>query len=229
MFKPEAVKRSGLGLELGSVELVYDHPNGERGPAQDGQELLVKGRGAHAPVHYKEQQVRFPDCGFHLLQNLCRNDFRGIGDHAARVNDLHGRSAPVQHPINAIPRDAGLVPHDRLSLAAQAVEEGGLSYIGPSHDHRTGAALLRDPRPRRGHGFTRRSQGATKSMNETTDEHGSKLKIFRGLERNFPRSPEGVAHSGGRASNTQSTLEACAPGGGTLVAATPRRVNPSNP
>jgi len=62
-----------------------------------------------------------------------------------------------------------------------------------------------------------------------TDKHGSKPKIFRGLERNFPHSPEGVAHSGGRASNTQSTLEACAPRGGTLVAATPRRVNPSNP
>ena len=145
VFKPEAVKRSGLGLELGSVELVYDHPNGERGPAQDGQELLVEGRGAHAPVHYKEQQVRFPDCGFHLLQNLCRNDLRGIGDHAARVNDLDGRPAPVQHPINAIPRDAGLVPYDRLSLAAQAVEEGGLSYIGPSHHGHAKHFLLRNP------------------------------------------------------------------------------------
>jgi hypothetical protein len=41
-------------------------------------------------------------------------------------------------PVDAVARDAGLIADDGAPLPCNAIEEGGLSNIGPPHNHDCG-------------------------------------------------------------------------------------------
>src|SRR5580704_1613510 len=71
------------------------------------------------------------------MENLCGNVLLVVDDDAAGVNQFEMAALVFSLPVEAVAGDAGLVADNGASLSSDAIEECGLSNVGPAHnDHR---------------------------------------------------------------------------------------------
>ena len=73
---------------------------------------------------------------FGLVENLRRNVLLVVDHDAAGVDQLEAAAVVFGKPVNAVPRDAGLIADNGAPLSGNPIEKGGLSDVGPAHnDH----------------------------------------------------------------------------------------------
>ena len=82
---------------------------------------------------------------FGLLQDL-RGDVLVVVDHdAAGVDQFEAAAVVFGRAHDAVARDAGLIADNGAPLSGDAIEEGGLSYVGPAHDDHRGDGIGHEP------------------------------------------------------------------------------------
>ena len=64
-----------------------------------------------------------------------------MDDDAAGVDHLEAAAVVLGKPMDAVARDARLVADDGAPLSRDAIEEGGLSYVGPAHNDHCGNGI----------------------------------------------------------------------------------------
>ena len=79
-----------------------------------------------------------------LVQNLARDVLLVMDDDAAGVDQLEAAAVVFGRPMDAVARNARLVPDDGAPLSCDAIEEGGLSYVGPAHNDHCGSGIRHD-------------------------------------------------------------------------------------
>ena len=79
---------------------------------------------------------------FGLVQDLARDVLLVVHDDAAGIDQFEAPAVVFGSPMDTVARDAGFVADDGAPLSCDAVEKGGLSYVGPAHDDHRGNGFL---------------------------------------------------------------------------------------
>jgi len=69
-----------------------------------------------------------------LSKNLGRNEILCFGKDSAGIDDPNAAAAPFGITVQAISGNAGLVANNGTARPHDAIEQGGLAYIGPAYD-----------------------------------------------------------------------------------------------
>ena len=96
--------------------------------------FLVQRRDACARVDQEQGDIAIFDRRLRLETHPARQRLRVFVLITGGVDDGEVQPQKMRLALPPVARDARLVIHQRQLLADQAVEQGGLAYIGPSHD-----------------------------------------------------------------------------------------------
>ncbi len=137
LTEPERPQVGGVGLTAETVHLVGGQHDGLAGLAQQSYDGLVGVGGADLGVDDEDDRVG----GLDRVLGL-----RGHGGvdpedvllPAAGVDDLEPAPGPLGLVGHTVTRDAGLVLHDGLAAADDAVDESRLADVRPAHDGEDG-------------------------------------------------------------------------------------------
>jgi hypothetical protein len=136
------------GLAPGpSLGLVDDEQHGLAGAPHQIDDGGVLGDRAGPAVDHQGHGIGLADGERHLLRHLARQR-RGFAGQAAGVDDDGGALRPRRVAVQPVPRQAGIVGHQRVAGARQGVEQRRLADVGTADDGKD----------RQGHG-QRRSRG----------------------------------------------------------------------
>ena len=131
-------------MELGGGQVAFQpfalvHHQGHRlaGAAQLGGDGFVAAGEPFAGVHQIEDVIGFVDGAAHLAVHE-RFDAVAVAADAAGVHHHIGALAHPPEAVFTVAGEAGLVGHQGVAAAGEAVEEGGFADVGPPHqgDHR---------------------------------------------------------------------------------------------
>ena len=78
---------------------------------------------------------------FGLMQDLARDVLLVVDDDTAGVDQLEAAAVVFGRPMDPVARDPGLVADDGAPLSCDAIEEGGLSDVGPAHNDHCGSGV----------------------------------------------------------------------------------------
>jgi hypothetical protein len=73
-----------------------------------------------------------------LQEDLRRDVFLIVHDDAARIDQLETASVMLGRPMDTVACDPRLIADNSAPLSRNPIEEGGLSNVGPAHDHHCG-------------------------------------------------------------------------------------------
>ena len=78
---------------------------------------------------------------FRLVEDLRGNVLLVVNDDAAGIDQFKAAAIVFGKPVDAVARDAGLIADYRAPLPCNAIEEGGLSNVGPAHNDDCGNGM----------------------------------------------------------------------------------------
>jgi hypothetical protein len=78
---------------------------------------------------------------FGLMENLCGNILLVVDDDAAGVDQFEMAAFVFSLPVEAVASNAGLVADNGAPLSSDAIEECGLSNVGPAHNDHCGNGI----------------------------------------------------------------------------------------
>src|SRR5437879_2323922 len=151
------------------VELMDGQEKRTVGLAQQADKLEVRASYLRSTVDDHDDGCSFIQRHTRLAEDFCRDEILFFREDATRIDHAKPTATPFCVPVEAIPRDAGLVAHDGTPRTDDTVEERGLAYVRPAYD--------RDNRnPGRG-GVARVVNGlAQVAIIERSEEHTSELQ-----------------------------------------------------
>jgi len=130
----EAAEVFGGGGEGSGVNFVDGEEDGLAAAEEEAGESEV-GRGEFgAAVDDHDYCARFAEGGLGLAEDFGRDEGFVVGDDAAGVDDAGVAGLPLDEAVDAVAGDAGLVANDGTAGAGEAIEEGGLAYVGAAAD-----------------------------------------------------------------------------------------------
>src|SRR5262249_21358606 len=103
-------------------------------PFQHLRQVPVGAGNLAAAVDQKDNLRGIIQRDLRLPQYLARDVFGVVDDDAAGVDQFEAAALIFGESMNAVACDARLIPHDGTPLTCNAIEESGLSNIGPAHD-----------------------------------------------------------------------------------------------
>ena len=150
--QPEAPElRSHRQPLLGGLALVHRQQGGAGVRAQKLCDGFVGSGDALLTVDDHEGDAGLLECQVGLLPDLGQKLTVVVEHQTAGVHDLEVPVSPEPVLIGAIPRHSGFVMDDRLTAAAQTIDQRGLADVGTSDDRndgtRHGAGLRSIPDP----------------------------------------------------------------------------------
>ena len=130
----EAAEVFGGGGEVDGVDFVDGEEDGLAAAEEEAGEGEV-GRGElGAAVDDHDDGVGFFEGGLGLAEDFGGDEGDVVGDDAAGVDDARVGGLPLDLAVDAVAGDAGLVADDGAARAGEAIEEGGLTYVGAAAD-----------------------------------------------------------------------------------------------
>ena len=127
----------GQHLAPGGIDLVDRQRHGLAEAAEHGGKVAVGGGDFGVAIHQEDDVRGARQDHFRLVKNLRGNVLLVVDHDAAGIDQLEAAARVFGKPVDAVARDAGLIADDRAPLPSNAIEESGLSNVGPAHnDHR---------------------------------------------------------------------------------------------
>ena len=116
------------------IGLVGHHQNRFTATTQDIRHFLIQIRQTVYHIDNKQDDIRFFNSDFHLLidfflKNILRVDNPSTGIHQRKLF-----CQPFDLAILAVACCPGLFIYDSLTCLRQTIEQGGLSYVGPTNN-----------------------------------------------------------------------------------------------
>ena len=137
MFEPESMKLVRQRLALGAVDLIHRHRHRLPQLMQHPRQIAIDAGDLTAPVDQKNDVRSRLERHPRLFQNLRRDHLVIVGNDAAGIDQIEFAPAISGLAVNAVPRDPGLVAHDRAPLPDNRVKQRGLADVRPpDNDHR---------------------------------------------------------------------------------------------
>ena len=137
----ESVEFVGQAVAHLRVDLVDGQRDGLAEALEHLREVAVAAGDFGAPVHQEDDVGGALEGEFGLVQDLRGDVLLVVHDDAAGVDQLEAPAVVFGSPMYAVARDAGFVPDDGAPLSCDAIEKGGLSYVGPAHDDHRGNGI----------------------------------------------------------------------------------------
>ncbi len=134
LAEAEAVKLGRLGQLRDTVALVGRHEARQRRAAQQVRELLVARAHPRARVDHQHRHLRLSEACARLLADRAGQRVLVVEVHPAGVDQLEAPPVPLALHLVAVARHPRALVHDRLTRAAQAVDERGLAHVGVAND-----------------------------------------------------------------------------------------------
>ena len=134
LAEPEPVELGRQRDVRDAVDLVRGDDHGQRRAAQQLRQLLVAGAHARARVDHEHGDVGFGEPRLRLLADRAGERVLVLEVDAAGVDQLEAAPVPLAVEVLAVARHPGLLVHDRLAAAREAVDQRGLADVRVADD-----------------------------------------------------------------------------------------------
>src|SRR5437899_7566882 len=116
------------------VDLIDGQKERTVGLAQQADKLEVRASYLRSTVDDHDDGCSFIQRHTRLAEDFCRDEILFFREDATRIDHAKPTATPFCVPVEAIPRDAGLVAHDCPPRTDDTVEERGLAHVTPAYD-----------------------------------------------------------------------------------------------
>jgi hypothetical protein len=108
---------------------------------QHARQIAIGAGDFPAAVHQEDDVGGLAQRHFGLMENLRGNILLVFDDNAAGIDQFERAAIVFGLPVNAVAGDAGLVADNGAPLSRNAIEECGLSNVGPAHNDHCGNGI----------------------------------------------------------------------------------------